>query len=138
MCLYTLDKRRRAKEDIVVYKTVCANPWEDTWRGVINRTKQFPFNELLENKEKHARITRPDGSKIIDKGYFHCFWAVFAAMRLKNLEEYEFAYSNSKLRVKVFKCIIPKGAYYYSNGIEVASRKIIVTEEEMLINDIKC
>lgn len=125
MCLYTSDKRRRAKEDIVVYKTVCANPWEDTWRGVFERTKQFPFNELLENREKHDRITTDYGMKIIGKGYFHCFWSVFAAMRLKNQEEYELGYS--KLRVKVFKCIIPKGMYYYSNGSEVASRKIIVT-----------
>lgn len=127
MCLYTSHKRRRAKEDIVVYKTVCANLWGggDTWRGVFDRTKQFPFNELLENREKHDRITQPNGYKIIGKGYFHCYWDRSAAMRLKNLEEYELAYL--RLRVKVFKCIIPKGAYYYTNGTEVASRNIIVT-----------
>jgi hypothetical protein len=125
MCLYTSNKIRRAKEDIVVYKTVCANPWEDTWRGVFERTKQFPFNELLKNMEKHDRITTDYGMKIISKGYFHSYWDRSAAMRLKNLQEYELAYS--KLRVKVFKCIIPKGAYYYTDGTEVASRKIIVT-----------
>lgn len=126
MCLYTKQIARRANEDLTVYKTVCQKPGEDTWRGVFVRKQQFPFNELLENREKHDRISMNNGLKIIGEGYFHSFWSVSAAMRLKDLlEEWELTYS--KLRVKVFKCIIPKGAYYYTDGAEVASRKIIVT-----------
>ena len=127
MCLYTKQPARMAKEDLTVYKTVCQKPGEDTWRGVFQFHMQFQFNTTLVNREKHDRITLPDGAKMIDKGYFHVFIGKENAVRLKDLIEYYHGF-----KVKAVRCIIPKGAYYYSNGTEAATRKIIVTDEEIL------
>lgn len=129
MCMYTYNPRQQAKEDMTVYKVICQKRFEDTWAGPYNFENNFPFNKPLKNKEEHNRITLKDGMKVIGKGYFHCFWSIDAARRLKNLVEYDLMFS--RLRVKAVKCIIPKGTTYYSQGSEIATKNIIVTDEEV-------
>ena len=128
--MYTYNPRQRAKENITVYKVICQKRFEyDTWAGPYNFENHFPFNKLIKNKEKHDRITLKDGMKVIGKGYFHCLWSWDSAIRLKNIVEHELRFS--KLRVKAVKCIIPEGTSYYSQGSEIATKNIIVTDEEV-------
>lgn len=122
MCLYKRGSRKRAKEDILCYKVLIYNIKESKYHS------KFKKYEWEIGVEKEAGKTKPGCiSKYgeIGSGYFHSYkwaWAINSNG------------STSEYKECIFRCIIPKGSYYYegihSDGIDgYASKKLKILEE---------
>ena len=130
MCLYTEKRAKRAKHDIVVYKTLLLNSEEKNWMGLyMYNMYKFPVGELIVNKEFIGSINKYKQFKLIEGGYFHAFTNKEKAITLKKLN-YDVSPFCGHV-IKTVECIIPKNALYYTDGEACASRKLIVTEKEV-------
>lgn len=125
MCLITLKENCfKAIEDKVVYKVF----------SVIDGRLMSPYqcmvyelNHLYENKEdKEVCECGFNNSHVsINGGYYHSF---ISSKRAKDLVD---CYRNTKLNLKVYLGIIPKGTKYYIDFDieEIASRAIKIISE---------
>lgn len=135
MCLYIDDKIhgifkriKKAKEDIVCYKILhdhCGRlftPYTITEVPSQIYQGEVPMvGEPLKSRRFFRRIFHSD---LINEGYIHTF-RVWPCAR--NAAEW---FAKKGVRVRIFKCIIPKGTYYYQ-GTErdYASEQIVYKQE---------
>lgn len=121
MCMLKLSSRLKATKDIVCYKVCICN----TDKIYSLHYRDFIWELNKEYTADRAKIYYlPD---YVYDGYFHTFNKIEYA--LKEKEEGSF-----KIYTKVYKCIIPSGAYYYKglhqDGKEgYASKKLKIVEE---------
>ena len=135
MCLY-LDKKihgpfkriKKAKEDIVCYKVLCVHdgnlytPYTaDEVPYQIYKGEVPMVGDPLKSRRIFKRIFHSD---VIEEGYIHTFRVEQCA--LSTAEHFE----RMGFKTRIFKCIIPKGTYYY-RGTErdYASEQIVYKHE---------
>lgn len=135
MCLFIDDKIhgifkriKKAKEDIVCYKVLhshCGNlftPYTITEVPSQIYQGEVPMvGEPLKSRRFFRRIFHSD---LIEEGYIHTFRIEQCA---RNTAE---QFAKKGVRARLFKCIIPKGTYYYQ-GTErdYASEQIVYKQE---------
>lgn len=136
MCLY-IDKKihgpfkriKKAKEDIICYKIlrVHCGYYLFTPYTVSEVPSQIYKGEMpmvgdpLKSRRFFRRIFHSD---LIEEGYIHTFRVEQCAHRVAEW------FAKEGIKVRIFKCIIPKGTYYYQ-GTErdYASEQIIYKQE---------
>lgn len=134
MCLYIdekihgpLKRIKKAKEDIVCYKVLCIRngnlftPYTaDEVPSQIYKGELPMVGEPLKSRRFFRRIFHSD---LIEEGYIHTFRTEQCA---HNTTRY---FERRGIETRIFKCVIPKGTYYYQ-GIErdYASEYIIFKE----------
>lgn len=135
MCLF-IDKKihgplrriKKAKEDIVCYKILYVHngnlftPYTaDEVPSQIYKGELPMVSDPLKSRRFFRRIFHSD---VIEEGYIHTFRVEQCALSTARY----FGIKGSEIRI--FKCIIPKGTYYYQ-GTErdYASEQIIYKEE---------
>ena len=135
MCLYIdreihgpLKRIKKAKENIVCYKILRVHcgylftPYtEDEVPSQIYQGEVPMVGDPLKSRRFFRRIFHSD---LIEGGYIHTF-RVWSCAR--NAAEW---FAKKGIKVRIFKCIIPKGTYYYQ-GIErdYASEQIVYKQE---------
>lgn len=129
MCLYTKNREPfLAKEDIVCYKVLIKTKIPCVYKTPVTRTRftKFPLikkNFKAEGDRKVVKIPLSVGIYFeISIGFIHTH---------KNVESIK-CWINSMLvcgdNYVIFKCIIPKGTYYYENETEYASERIEILD----------
>lgn len=135
MCLF-IDKKihgpfrriKKAKEDIVCYKILrvhCGHlftPYTaDEIPSQIYQEEVPMVGDPLKSRRFFRRIFHSD---LIEEGYIHTFRVWPCARNAAEL------FAKEGIKVRIFKCIIPKGTYYYQ-GTErdYASEQIIYKKE---------
>ena len=135
MCLYIdekihgpLKRIKKAKEDIVCYKVLCIHngnlftPYTaDEVPSQIYKGGLPMVGEPLKSRRFFRRIFHSD---LIEEGYIHTFRIEQCA---RNTTRY---FERRGIKTRIFKCVIPKGTYYYQ-GFErdYASEQIIYKQE---------
>lgn len=124
MCFTVLkgSKRQQAKRNITVYKVLEINK-RDTTQGLWS-----PHNTFLWEKGKvnTSIIGKKEGghpAQEINKG-FHSLQTIQDA---KDYKAFEWPFTFNK---KIFKFIIPKGAYYYKNDTQYVSSRLILKSDK--------
>ena len=122
MCLYKRGNRKRAKKDIIAYKVLVYNRRDARFHSMY---KNYIWDIGVEQEAKKARPGRISKDGEVGSGYFHSYKYAFAI----NISE-----STLDYKTCIFRCIIPKGSYYYegfhSDGIDgYASKKLKIVEE---------
>lgn len=131
MCLITTNSIKTAENDITVYKTVFSNNDKMSWVGLYQyNDKEFPFDVLIENKEKKD-ITNKGHGKIVcvGAGFFHSTSSYSRAYNLCLLNQNRFLAKFYPIRV--CECVIPKGTEYYADENDYASKNIIVKSKQV-------
>jgi len=121
MCMLKLSSRLKASHDIVCYKVCICNA--DKIYSLHNNHFIWELNK--EYEAERASPTRSKGN--IFDGYFHSFDNIEYAKDLA-------AHSYWVKYAMVYKCIIPKGTYYYKGLHDdgrrgYASKKLKIVEE---------
>lgn len=98
MCLLKQSTRLKATKDIVCYK-VCKYINGGIYSFYHNR-----FRWVLNKEYEADRATRTYTSANVYDGYFHTYNSLNTALK---------SFELINPRAKIFKCIIPKGTYYY-------------------------
>jgi len=132
MCLITMTKRgKRAKEDIECYKIVAFNKLDGVYFTPYQNCNIS--NDIINGKEDFKaegkiKIRGNSDKYEIGRGYIHTFiYLIDAMMMMSNFHDF-----------LIFRCIIPKGTYYYKGLYgDYASRKIRFIEEIKCLNYIR-
>lgn len=129
MCLYTENREPfLAKEDIVCYKVLIETNIPCVYKTPVMRTRLIKFPLIKKNfkAEGDRKVVKiPLSVRVcfeISIGFIHTY---------KNVESIK-RWINSILvcgdNYVIFKCIIPKGTYYYENETEYASERIEILD----------
>lgn len=105
MCFVIRTPKQKAERDIVVYKVVINHHDSETFTSMYQDFKYTidkVYTTKLSYSDKSGRICRPDIAEVINKG-FHSYISLITARK------------NYSIYSVVTKCIIPKGAYYFTN-----------------------
>lgn len=134
MCLF-IDKKihgpfrriKKAKEDIVCYKILsihCGNlftPYTaDKVPSQIYKGELPMVGDFSKIRRFFRRIFHDD---FIEGGYIHTFRTKYRA----DLVDYFFM--RNDVNTRIFKCIIPKGTYYYQGSAEDYASECIIFKE---------
>jgi len=134
MCLYSkTDKAKRAIENIVCYKIVIKIDGDKCYKtpyfhavindNIINGKEDFKASGKKNIKENSLDFC-------VEGGFVHTFDNLEKAFIIKSfLKKYHAAFGCSALEYSIFRCIIPKGTFYFEGyDSDYASRKIRFVE----------
>lgn len=126
MCLYKKHRFPKiSNRDIVVYKVLLIASFS---YNIFHRDYVTPFKYKLVDINKpqiandylYTNFIESIFSKIIEEGFIHAYTEYNIALNLFNNMK------QNNQRPCLFKCIIPKGTYYYEGFCgEIACRKLI-------------
>ena len=129
MCLYIESSRLKAREDIVCYKVCSVKN-----NRIYSKIQHFHYRKGVIYKADKSCLPHYNG--YVYDGYFHSYENF-------NIAHYILTNAIPKKDLKIFKCIIPKGSYYFrgthtgGNGKNrlsgYASKQIKLVEEIIVI-----
>lgn len=129
MCLYTKNREPfLAKEDIVCYKVLIKTKIPCVYKTPVTRTRftKFPLikkNFKAEGDRRVVEIPLSVGVCFeISVGFIHTYKDIEYTKHCVN-------YSLCRDNYVIFKCIIPKGTYYYESETEYASERIEILDK---------
>lgn len=122
MCLYKRGNRKRAQKDIIAYKILVYTKRDARYHSMF---KNYIWDIGVEQEAKKAKPGCISKYGEVGSGYFHSYKNVVFGLNSESTSEYKKC---------IFKCIIPKGSYYYegihSDGLDgYASKKLKILEE---------
>lgn len=143
MCLKLKEGNTRlivADKDIVCYKVLLMFP-DGTYVSMYQRAS-YELNKLMVDNvklDKHKSNSYNGFTQVVGAGCFHTFKNLEDAKKIMNETKNEGVYYTNKFTPIVVRCIIPKGARYYSGSFNFlfcteeyesyASKKLMVTDE---------
>ena len=129
MCLYKESSKLKARDDIVCYK-VC----RVTYNRIFSKNQHFCYK--MEKTYEANKSCLPHYEGYVSDGYFHSYSDL-------NIAHYVLTRDFPAKDLKIFKCVIPKGSYYFKgthtggNGENrlsgYASKQIKIVEEIIVI-----
>lgn len=123
MCLITQSGKMKAERDLPTFKAVVATDDNSGWCGVFHRKTKFRFGvELVDTGFKD---TKPNsyGGYNIRGGFFH---SSFYPERCVDIVSMRMHPAGDGRSYRVCRCVVPAGAEYYTDGIDIASDRIVV------------
>lgn len=108
MCLYSWKTKKKAENDIECYKVLKYDS-----NGILSSLFQDSFKWEIGNEYKAERA-KYIYKRNIDSGYFHSYISEMTALDVYNslIKDYNSGLGTFS-ELKILKCIIPKGTYFY-------------------------